>query len=85
MRSVDGYTEQFSRTRRLEDCIPVDHPPRPICEIVNEALAHLDGLFASMYESSIKGRRSSIAPEKITRAILLQVLYSIRSERQSVE
>jgi transposase len=35
-----------------------------------------------MYEADIKGGRPSIAPEKLPRAMLLQVLYSIRSERQ---
>lgn len=38
-----------------------------------------------MYESDIKGGRPSIAPEKLTRAVLRQVLYSICGERQLVE
>jgi transposase len=38
-----------------------------------------------MYEADIKGGRPSIAPEKLMRAMLLQVLYSVRSERQLVE
>ena len=38
-----------------------------------------------MYEADIKGGRLSIAPEKLMRAMLLQVLYSVRSERQLVE
>ncbi len=38
-----------------------------------------------MYEADIKGGRPSIAPEKLLRAMLLEVLYSIRSERQLME
>jgi transposase len=38
-----------------------------------------------MYEADVKGGRPSIAPEKLMRAMLLQVLYSVRSERQLVE
>ncbi len=85
MRGADGYTEQLFSIRRLEDFIPADHPLRAMREMVNEALARLDGLFASMYEPGVKGGRPSIAPEKLVRAMLLQVLYSIRSERQLME
>ena len=45
----------------------------------------MDWLFAGMYEADIKGGRPGIAPEKLLRAMLLQVLYSIRSERQLME
>ena len=38
-----------------------------------------------MYEADVKGGRPSIAPEKLVRAMLLQVFYSVRSERQLVE
>lgn len=38
-----------------------------------------------MYETQVKGRRRSIAPEKLLRAMLLPVLYSVRSERQLME
>ena len=43
----------------------------------------MDGLFARMYEADIKGGRPSIAPEKLLRAMLLQVFYSIRFESAS--
>lgn len=45
----------------------------------------MDSRFSAMYEADIKGGRLSIAPEKLMRALLLQVLYSVRSERQLVE
>ena len=62
-----------------------DHPLRPIRAWFNEALSGLDAKFSAMYERDVKGGRQSIAPEKMMRAMLLQVLYSIRSERQLVE
>jgi transposase len=42
-------------------------------------------LFAGMYEADVKGGRPSVAPEKLLRAMLLQVLFSVRSERQLME
>ena len=41
--------------------------------------------FAGMYEANVKGGKPSIAPEKLLRAMLLQVFYSVRSERQLME
>ena len=85
MRGVDVFSEQLFTVKRLEEFIPANHPLRPVREMVNEALRRLDGLFAGMYEPSHKGGRPSIAPEKLARAMLLQVFYSIRSERQLME
>ena len=65
--------------RRLEDFVPKSHPLRSIRQIANEALVKMDRLFSAMYEADIKGGRPSIAPEKLLRAMLLQVLYSILS------
>jgi transposase len=45
----------------------------------------MDALFSRMCEADIKGGRPSIAPEKLLRAMLLQVFYSVRSERQLME
>jgi len=58
---------------------------RPIRRWVNESLAQMDAKFSAMYEADVRGGRPSIAPEKLMRAMLLQVLYSVRSERQLVE
>lgn len=71
--------------RRLDDFVPADHPLRRIRVMVNEVLARMDGLFSRMYEADIKGGRPSIALEKLLRAMLLQILFSIRSERQLME
>ncbi|MFS8974478.1 IS5 family transposase [Cupriavidus necator] len=85
MRGADTFTESLFTMRRLDDFVPKSHPLRPIRTMVNQALAKMDRLFAGMYEADIKGGRPSIAPEKLLRAMLLQVLYSIRSERQLME
>jgi len=85
MRGADTFTEALFTMAKLEDFVPADHPLRPIRTWVNDALAKMDRRFAAMYEADIKGGRPSIAPEKLMRAMLLQVLYSIRSERQLVE
>ena len=51
-------------------------------DLINEALKDLDGLFGSIYADA---GRESIPPERLVRALLLQVLYTIRSERQLME
>lgn len=85
MRGADAYNEALFTTVKLEDFVPAKHPLRPIRAWVNDALAKMDVKFSAMYEADVKGGRQSIAPEKLMRAMLLQVLYSVRSERQLVE
>ncbi len=85
MRGADTFTESLFTMRRLDDFVPADHPLRPIRAMVNEALVKMDGLFARMYEADARGGRPSVAPEKLLRAMLLQVFYSVRSERQLME
>jgi transposase len=85
MRGADSYTENLFSSVKLEDFVPANHPLRPIRTWVNEALAGMDAKFSAMYEADVKGGRPSIAPQKLMRAMLLQVLFSIRSERQLVE
>ena len=65
-----------------EDRIPADHPLRPIRTMADQALKQLSGRFARLY--SKLGRRS-VPPEQLLRALLLQVLYSLRSERMLME
>lgn len=79
--SSDGQIAIFSYVS-LEDRIPRNHPIRKVKQILDKALAEMDELFDSLYAS--KGR-ASIPPEQLLRALMLQVLYSIRSERQLVE
>lgn len=85
MRGADTFTESLFTMRRLEDFIPAGHPLRPIRQMANAALGKMNSLLTSMYEADVKGGRPSIAPEKLLRAMLLQVLYSVRSERQLME
>lgn len=85
MRGGDNYTENLFSVVRLEDFVPADHPLRPLRAWINEALERMDPLFSRMYDKGHLGGRPSIALEKLLRAMLLQVFYSIRRERQLVE
>ena len=85
MREADTFTESLFTLHRLENFVPLEHPLRSTRQMAGEALVLMDDLFAGMYEADAKGGRPSIAPEKLLRAMLLQVSYSIRSERQLIE
>src|SRR6267143_304766 len=61
-----------------EQRVPPDHPLRPIRILVDAVLKELLPRFSQLYA---KTGRPSVAPERLLRALLLQVLYSIRSER----
>ena len=66
----------------LEQRVPEDHPLRAVRRLTDEVLRSLDAEFDALYAGS---GRPSIAPEYILRALLLQVFFSIRSERLLVE
>ena len=85
MRSADTFTESLFTMRKLEDFVPAKHPLRAIREMANVALVTLAPALTAMYADEVKGGRPGIAPEKLLRAMLLQVLYSVRSERQLME
>jgi len=82
MRGSDGMQEALFTVAKLEDFVPADHPLRAIRDLVNEALVRLNGLFNVIYADT---GRASIAPEKLLRAMLIQVFFSVRSERQLME
>ena len=65
-----------------EQRVPADHPLRPIRAMVDTVVAELSPAFATLYSPV---GRPSIPPEKLLRALLLQVLYSVRSERLLME
>lgn len=71
--------ELFSYTTP-EQHIPDDHPLRPLRELVDAVLASMNQDFDGL--SPLPLGRASIAPERLLRASLLQVIYTIRSERQ---
>ena len=82
MRGQDGQTGSMFSYVDLEERVPSGHPLRKIREFVNAALATLDAAFAELYCAD---GRPSIAPERLLRAALIQILFSIRSERQLMD
>jgi transposase len=66
----------------LEQRIPADHPLRPLRAMVDAIMHDLSAQFDQLYS---KVGRPSIPPEHLLRALLLQVLYSVRSERLLME
>ena len=82
MRGADERAGSLFSYVDLEDRVPEKHPLRVIRRIVNDVLAALDGEFATLYAAS---GRPSIPPERLLRALLLQALYTIRSETQLME
>ncbi len=82
MRGVDQRSGSLFSYVDVEARVAADHPLRQIRAIVNEALSALDKSFAALYA---REGRPSIPPERLLRASLLQMFYSIRSERQLME
>jgi transposase len=66
----------------LEDRVPVDHPLRAVRELTNEALRRISRRLSARYSHT---GRPSIPPERLLRALLLQCLYTVRSERLLME
>lgn len=82
MRGDDRGPDAMFSYIRPEQRVPADHPLRPIRDMVDAALRELSGEFARLYP---KTGRPSIPPEQLLRALLLPLLYSVRSERQLME
>ncbi len=82
MRGENSEQDRMFSYRSPADRVPMGHPLRAVKEMANRALKELSPEFAKMYAPS---GRPSIPPEKLIRALLLQVLYSIRSERMLME
>ena len=82
MRGADISQPLLFITRTVEDFVPANHPLRAARKLIDEALRDLDAHFNRLYADE---GRESVAPERLIRASLLQVLYTIRSERQLVE
>ena len=66
----------------LEERIAKDHPLRKVRQLVDGLLKSMDGEFSQMYS---RVGRPSIPPERLLRALLLQIFYSVRSERMLME
>ena len=82
MRGTDSQQQMMFSYISPEARVPKNHPLRPILDMTNKALKELSPLFKEMYS---KVGRPSIAPEKLLRSLLLQIFYSIRSERMLSE
>ena len=82
MRGENNEEDRMFSYRSPADRVPMDHPLRAVKEMANRALRELSPEFDQMYA---RGGRPSVPPEKLIRALLLQVLYSIRSERMLME
>src|SRR5215471_13876448 len=82
MRGADSEQSSMFSYISAERRVPKDHPLRAIRATADAALKELDQRFAGMY--AVTGR-PSIAPERLLRALLLQVLYTVRSERLLME
>ncbi|MBM4029814.1 MAG: IS5 family transposase [Planctomycetes bacterium] len=82
MRGPDDRHEEFFSYVPLEARVPKDHPLRAIRRLVDAALKELSPRFDAIYAQT---GRPSIPPEHLLRALLLQVLFTIRSERQLME
>ena len=82
MRGSDTQQSAMFSYLSPEQRVPAGHPLRRVREITDRLLVDLSDLFDQMYSTM---GRPSIAPEKLLRALLLQVLYTIRSERMLIE
>jgi transposase len=82
MRGEDENQSGMFSYVTMEQRIAADHPARKIRSLVDRALERMDAELDKLYSST---GRPSIAPERLLRAQLLMVLYSIRSERQLME
>jgi transposase len=82
MRGADFTQDELFSYRTLESRIPIEHPLRKLRSVVDILLTTLDEEFDALYA---RRGRASIPPERLLRASLLQILFSIRSERQLVE
>jgi len=82
MRGDDPQAAHMFSYISPEQRVPADHPLRAIRRLTDDALRALSPQFEQLYATT---GRPSVAPEKLLRALLLQILYSVRSERQLME
>jgi transposase len=82
MRGDDIQQNELFSYGSLEERVPESHPLRAIRQMVDEALTQMSDRFDEIYGTE---GRPSIAPERLLRALLLQMLYSVRSERMLME
>src|SRR6266542_5220999 len=79
MRTPDQPQEELFCTFSIETLIPEDHPLRAIRRRADAVLRRMEKQFSQLYSHT---GRPSVAPERLLRAVLLQVLYGYPSERR---
>lgn len=82
MRGNENKQQPIFSYVSLDERVPADHPLRPIRRTVDEILAGMSKRFDTLYADS---GRPSIPPERLLRALLLQIFFSVRSERMLME
>jgi transposase len=82
MRGSDEQNTRLFSYLSPEDRVPKDHPLRGIRLMVNRTLEELSPVFEGLYS---REGRPSVPPEQLLRALLIQILYSVRSERMLME
>ena len=82
MRGDDQHQSEMFSYLSLEQRVPPDHPLRAIRKTVDEILRGMNKEFDGLYA---KTGRPSVPPERLLRAVLLQIFYSVRSERMLME
>jgi transposase len=82
MRGQDTKERELFSYISLESRVPADHPLRAIRQLADEVLREMSPQFGKLYSDT---GRPSIPPERLLRALLLQVFYSVRSERLLME
>jgi transposase len=82
MRGEDRRQDILFSYVSIEDRIPADHPLRAMRSLVEPVLTALSPRFQTMYSTI---GRPSIPPEQLLRALLLQILFTVRRERQLME
>ena len=82
MRGPDEQTQHVFSYLSPEQRVPTDHPLRGLRALTDEALRSMSAQFERLYSTT---GRPSIPPDQLLRALLLQVLYTVRSERLLME
>ena len=82
MRGNDQKQDAMFSYVSPEQRVPAEHPLRPLRAMMDDILKEMSPRFAKLYADT---GRPSIPPERLLRALLLQILYTVRSERLLME
>jgi transposase len=82
MRGSDQKQDAMFSYVSPEQRVPTEHPLRPLRAMMDDILKEMSPRFAKLF---VDTGRPSIPPERLLRALLLQILYTVRSERLLME